>query len=66
MRPVGVSLIAALTWCMGAFWALVGFGVIGFSRIGAHLLSAITEGSFSGAFHEFCWWPSTIWWWDLD
>ena len=45
MRPVGVTLIAALTWCMGAFWALVGVAIIGFSHLGARMLSAMTEGT---------------------
>jgi hypothetical protein len=45
MRPLGVTLIAAVTWCMGAFWALVGLSIIGFSHLGARMLSAMTEGT---------------------
>ena len=46
MRPVGVSLIAALTWFLGALWALAGFSAIGFSHLGARLLSTMAEGNF--------------------
>ncbi len=43
MRPLGVSIIAALTWFLGALWALAGFSVIGFSHLGARLLSSMAE-----------------------
>lgn len=45
MRPLGVSIIAAFTWFLGALWALAGFGVIGFSHLGARLLSTMAEGN---------------------
>jgi uncharacterized membrane protein (DUF2068 family) len=44
MRPLGVSLIAALTWFLGALWALAALSVIGFSHLGARLLSSMSEG----------------------
>jgi uncharacterized membrane protein (DUF2068 family) len=43
MRPLGVSIIAALVWCMGALWALAGLSIIGFTHIGARLLSRVTD-----------------------
>ena len=43
MRPLGVSIIAAFTWFMGAAWALAGLSVIGVTHIGAHLLSRVTD-----------------------
>jgi len=46
MRPLGVSLIAGLTWLLGALWALTAVSVIGFSRLGARILSTvISEGN---------------------
>ncbi|HKH99656.1 MAG TPA: DUF2127 domain-containing protein [Candidatus Sulfotelmatobacter sp.] len=44
MRPLGVSLIAGLTWFLGALWALAAVSVIGFSHLGARLFSSMSEG----------------------
>jgi|HubBroStandDraft_6_1064221.scaffolds.fasta_scaffold408006_1 uncharacterized membrane protein (DUF2068 family) len=44
MRPLGVSLIAVVTWFLGALWALAALSVIGFSHLGARLLSSMSEG----------------------
>jgi len=43
MRPLGVSVIAVLTWLLGALWALAGFSVIGFTHLGARLLGSMTD-----------------------
>ncbi len=48
MRPVGVSIIAALVWFVGALWALAGFSVIGFTHLGGHLLASMSEGEMLG------------------
>ena len=45
MRPLGVSLIAGLTWLLGALWALAALSVIGFSHLGARILSTMSEGN---------------------
>ena len=45
MRPLGVSIIAALTWFLGALWALAGFSVIGVTHLGGRLLSTMAEAN---------------------
>jgi len=43
MRPIGVSIIAAFSWLMGAVWALAGLSVIGFTHVGGKLLARLTD-----------------------
>jgi|SRR5579863_2535693 predicted membrane protein DUF2127 len=50
MRPLGVSLIAALTWILGLLIAIGGVTVIGFSHFGARLLATLSEGNLAERF----------------
>jgi uncharacterized membrane protein (DUF2068 family) len=45
MRPLGVTLIAALTWVLAVLWTVAGVTVIGFSHLGARMLSTLSEGN---------------------
>jgi len=48
MRPVGVSIIAALIWFVGALWALAGFSVIGFTHLGGRWLASMSDAEMLG------------------
>ncbi len=48
MRPLGVTLIAILTWLRASLYALVGLMLIGVGHLSARLVSAVATDSFLG------------------
>jgi uncharacterized membrane protein (DUF2068 family) len=41
MRPVGVTLIAMLHWLRGALYLGVGFALLGFAHLSAHMIESV-------------------------
>jgi hypothetical protein len=48
MRPLGVSLIAILTWLRASLYVLVALMLIGVGHLSARLVSAVATDSFLG------------------
>jgi uncharacterized membrane protein (DUF2068 family) len=48
MRPLGVTLIAILTWLRASLYVLVGLMLIGVGHLSARLVSAVATDSFLG------------------
>ena len=46
MRPVGVTLIAILHWLRGAAYVAVGFALIGFAHLSAHMIASVAGDTF--------------------
>jgi hypothetical protein len=45
MRPIGVSLIAVLTWIRGALYAAAGLAILGIGHLSAWLVSSVATNS---------------------
>jgi hypothetical protein len=46
MRPLGVTLIAILHWLRGAVYAAVGFALLGFAHLSAHMIESVAGDTF--------------------
>lgn len=46
MRPVGVSIIAVLTWIRGAFYVVIGLVLLVVGHLSARLVSTMASDSF--------------------
>lgn len=46
MRPLGVTLIAILTWLRASLYAVVGLMLVGVGHLSARLVSAVATDSF--------------------